>query len=350
MSDGPELSFDRLLALPKIDLHRHLLGSVRPQTLWELACAHGMEEGQRPLRDLTDAIVKRRPVAELSEYITPWQVFRRVVQSPDDIRRIAFEAASDALFDGVRYVEFRASLPGMPIAQAVAQARIPASEYLDAIRRGFSGVPGIVCRLIASVPRHLIGPNKPDLIQEYAERFLETVSKFRDNFIVGVDLTGIEKGWPASLFKDFFSQARSSGLPITIHAGETGGPEEIWAAIDQLGASRIGHGTSAPQDENLVKELIKRNIVLEVCPTSSWLVSRAEKILSQPVVKHLVGIPYVICTDNPTVNDTTQGNELFLAAKILGTQTEPFSKSQFSLAKRAAFCPSALNGMNGWDS
>jgi adenosine deaminase len=347
MSNRTELSLDEVRARPKIDLHRHLLGSARPETLWDLSRKYNLEVGRKPFDEFTSSIVYREPPGNLSRYIRPWELFREVIRDPGDVRRIAFEAAMDARFDGVKYVEFRTSLPGMPIIAGQApQTRIPADEYLDAIREAFSGASGIACRLIASVPRHVVGAAKPTLMQKYATRFFEIVDKLRDNFVVGIDLTGIETGWPASLFKDFFVQARSMGMPITIHAGETEGPEEIWAAIDQLGASRIGHGTSAPKDADLVKELIKRKVILEVCPTTSWLIGSVKRRFSQPVVEHVPPIPFVICTDNPTVSGTTQSQELWLATQILRVGTEGFLESQFHLASQAAFAPSALRAIN----
>jgi len=250
----------------------------------------------------------------------------------------------DARLDGVTYVEFRSSLPGMPIGGGEApQSRIPASEYLTAIRDAFSETSGITCRLIASVPRHVVGPAKPTLLRRYAKIFLNTLERFRDNFVVGVDLTGIESGWPALLFKDFFAEARSMGLPATIHAGETEGSGEVWTAINELGASRIGHGTSAPDDPRLVKELIIRNIVVEVCPTTSWLIGRQREKLRHPVIECLPTIPYVICTDNPTVNGSKQSRELDLAAQISGQESKAFVHSQFRLASQAAFSPVALD-------
>ena len=343
MNDRSESPLAEIRALPKIDLHRHLLGSARPETLWELARKYDLEVGRMPLDEFTSAIIYREPPGDLSRYIRPWGLFREVIREPGDVRRIAFEAAMDARFDGIRYVEFRTSLPGMPIIVGQApQTRIPADEYLDAIREAFSEASGIACRLIASVPRHVVGAAELMLMQKYATRFFDIVDKLRDNFVVGIDLTGIETGWPASLFKDFFVQARSMGFPITIHAGETEGPEEIWAAIDQLGASRIGHGTSAPKDADLVKELIKRKVILEVCPTTSWLIGSVKRRFSQPVIEHVPPIPYVICTDNPTVNGSTQSQELSLTAHILGVATKAFLHSQFHLASQAAFAPSAL--------
>lgn len=350
MTGESEASSTEIRALPKIDLHRHLLGSVRSETLWELSRRHGLEVGQKPLNEFISATVHRKPLPDLSQYIQPWKLFREIIRDPEDVRRIAFEAAMDARQDGVRYVEFRTSLPGMPITAGQApQTRIPANEYIDAIREAFSKAPGIVCRLIASIPRHVVGPAKPTLMEKYAESFFDAVNSFRDDFIVGVDLTGIERGWPATLFKDVFVEARAIGLPVTIHAGETEGPEEIWTAIDELGALRIGHGTSAPKDAELVKELIKRKVTLEVCPTTSWLIGSVKQRLSQPVIEHLPPIPYVICTDNPTVNDSTLSDELHLAALILDVQTESFLQSQFQLASQVAFAAGLLAGIDSWE-
>lgn len=206
-----------------------------------------------------------------------------------------------------------------------------------------SEVPGVVCRLVASVMRHATGVTEPALARKYAARFIDAVMRFGDGLVVGVDLTGLESGWPASLFNDFFTEARALGLPVTIHAGETEWPEEVWTAVNELGASRIGHGTATPRDLRLVEELIRRRVVLEVCPTSSWLVGRITDRHRHPMIECLLRIPYVICTDNPTLNASTLSHELYLASKISGIESESFLQMQFNLASQAAFAPTTIS-------
>jgi adenosine deaminase len=154
---------------------------------------------------------------------------------------------------------------------------------------------------------------------------------------VGTDLTGIERGWPAGLFKECFVATRQAGLPVTIHAGETEGPEEIWTAIDELGAVRIGHGTSAADDPSLVRALIDRNVVLEVCPTAGWLIGRLPGTTSHPIITCRPPVPYVICTDNPVVNRSSLTNELSIAARIAGEDPEEYVRRQFEVARNAAW-------------
>ncbi len=338
-----ELSSVEIRDYPKIDLHRHLLGSARPETLWELARKYNLEIGREQFVEFRNAVVHRARPGDLPRYLRPWKRFREVIREPDDVRRIALEAATDARLDGVRYVEFRSSLPGMPITDGDApQTRIPANEYLHAIQDGFAEVPSVVCRLVVSVTRHAVGPAEPALVRQYSARFFEALTTFRNGLVVGIDLTGVESGWPAIVFKSIFSQASSLGFPITIHAGETEGPEEIWAALDELGASRIGHGTSAPRDAKFVEELIKRKVVLEVCPTVGWLIGSFKERYRHPVIDCVPRLPYVICTDNPTLNALTLSEDLRLAAQMAGVEIESFLRSQFHLASQAAFAPDAL--------
>jgi adenosine deaminase len=336
------LSVTDIRQTPKIDLHRHLLGSIRPETLWELSRKYGLAVGRQSLDDFRSAVVHGAPPLTLERYIRPWKLFREVIQNPEDVRRIACEAAIDAYVDGVCYVEFRSSLPGMPVTDGQApQTRIPPDEYLAAIHEAFSESQGIVCRLVASVPRHAVGRVEGPLILKYAKCFIDVAARFRD-LVVGVDLTGIEHGWPARLFQDFFTEARAAGFPVTIHAGETEGPDEIWDAIDRLGASRIGHGTSAPIDPRLVVELIKRRVVLEVCPTACWLIGSVMTRERHPVIDCVPTIPFVICTDNPTLNASTHSQELLIAAEISRMEPTAFLKSQLHTAAQAVFAPAAL--------
>lgn len=326
----------------KIDLHRHLLGSARPETLWELARFHDVPWGRKSLIEFRNAVVHESRPRTLEKYIAPWGVFRNLVQSAEDIRRIAFEAATDAQRDGVRYVEFRTSLPGLPITDGDApQTRIRPVEFLRAIDDAFSQTPGIVCRVVASITRHAFGPAPTSAKRAYAEEFFNIVEQFRE-LIVGMDLSGLETGWPSRSFKELFAPARAMKLPITIHAGETEGPDEVWAAIDDLGASRIGHGTSAPKDRVLVEELIRRHIILEVCPTASWLVGTIKERYRHPVIDCDLPIPYVICTDNPTLNASTLSHEIGIGARIANQDARSFAGEQFLQATSAVFAPSAL--------
>jgi adenosine deaminase len=195
MGETPDLLLAKIQELPKIDLHRHLLGSARPETLWELSRRYNLDVGRQPFDEFKSIIVHHVPPRDLAEYIRPWKLFREVSRNPDDVRRIALESATDARLDGVRYVEFRSSLPGMPITDGDApQTRIPVNEYLQAIQEGFSEVSGVVCRLIVSVARHAVGPAKRTLVQKYADRFLDAAARFRHELVVGVDLTGVASG------------------------------------------------------------------------------------------------------------------------------------------------------------
>src|SRR5437870_3280260 len=136
----------------RADLHRHLLGSARASTLWELARKYKLVSGKGLYEQFRNEIVHRGQPKNLEEYIRPWNVFREIIRTPEDVERIALEAAEDAHNDGVCYVEFRSTLPGMPATDGRApQTKIPTAEFLLAIREGFSKANGVACLLIASV-------------------------------------------------------------------------------------------------------------------------------------------------------------------------------------------------------
>src|SRR6267154_1697244 len=107
-------------ARPKIDLHRHLLGSARPSTLWEFAKSYGLEEGNLSIGEFTKKLVRRKPAQDLADYISAWDLYRNAIRTPEDVHRVTKEAAADAKADGVRYVEFRSSLPGLPVRDGTA--------------------------------------------------------------------------------------------------------------------------------------------------------------------------------------------------------------------------------------
>jgi adenosine deaminase len=328
----------KICLLPKIDLHRHLLGSARVETLWSLARKYDLDSGRLPLSQFRSLVVHRGPQGSLDRYIRPWKIFRMLIREPEDVHLIAREAAEDARADGVSYVEFRSSLPGMPLTDGRdPQTQIPPDQYLDAISAGFAAVQGITCRLIASIIRHASGVTQPRILHRHTDRFLDALAPFRHYLVVGADLTGIERGWSASLFKECFAAVGQAGLPVTIHAGETEGPDEIWIAIEDLGARRIGHGTSASEDPLLVQALIERNVVLEVSPTAGWLIGRLQGTASHPIIGCIPPVPYVICTDNPAVNASSHSDELLIAARIAGDDAANYTLRQFEAAREAAF-------------
>lgn len=330
----------------KIDLHRHLSGSIRIETIYDLARKHTLPVPRPPI--LRRQLVLHEPVDGLGRYIRPrWGTIHQVVQDVDDVHRIAMEATIDAAADGVRYVEFRVSPPGLPLPNYLRQHREPFSDkaYLDAVQAGFTDAQslcGTIARLILTVPRNFIGPMRRSDLCKYADALVSTAELYRDTLVVGIDLAGIEASFPASRFAPIFQAARAARIPVTIHAGETQGPEEVRSAIDELGAARIGHGVAIAKDPALLQKVIRCGVTVEICPTSNWLVGLFEPP-HHPLLPLLsAGLDGVVCTDNPTICDTTLTREMFVVARALQADIRTFTTTQLMSARAAAFAPLQL--------
>ncbi len=300
-------------SLPLIDLHRHLDGSVRLQTILDLGREHhlplpaGDIEGLRPhVQAMGCPAAGNLP--GVMAFIAKFRWMTEVMVDYPACRRIAYEAVQDAWREGLDYVELRFS----PWFMAE-------THHLDP-----AGVVEAVVDGVAAAKRDL--PMRANLIgilsrtygPETAWSELAALLRFRDH-IVAVDLAGDEANWPGALFVEHISRARSAGLEITIHAGESAGPESIWQAIRQLGASRIGHAVSAIQDPALLDYLASNRIGVEVSLTSNVQTSTVPDYASHPV-RHLVerGILVTLNTDDPGISNIDLRHEYDIAAPAAG--------------------------------
>lgn len=327
MDDGLR---DRIRALPKIELHRHLEGSVRLATLVDIARTHDMD------LDVPTAI-SLRPLVQMVDgdersaqgFLSKFKVLREFFRSQDIIRRIAYEAVVDAAEDNVRYMELRFTPKALcAISNCTPdEATIAVCEAANAAALEY----GITVRYIVSMNRHES--------LELGFQALESALAHQDMGIVGLDLAGAEAGFPASLFRDVFVQAHEAGLGITIHAGEWAGAESIRDALDNMHVDRIGHGINAIQDTDIVRELAECGIVLEVCPMSNVL-SGVVPTLDQHPLPQLTqaGIVTTINTDDPAVCDVTLTDEIAYAVEN-GLMQEADIADYTLRAAQAAFLP-----------
>ncbi len=313
---------------PKIDLHRHLEGSIRLETLAEIAQEHGMDlpgyeaEAIRPHVQVTEG-----PYTH-NRFLAKFRVLRRFYRTPEIVDRMAYEAIADAAEDNVRYLELRftpsalASAGGFPledVVQWVIRAVYQAAD--DA---------GIQAGLIVSI-------NRQDGLA-IAEQSTDLAIKYKGK-IVGLDLTGDEVAFAARPFGPLFQRAKQAGLGITVHAGEWKGSDNITESIEHLHADRIGHGVRAIEDVNVVRSLKERKITLEVCPTSnvqSGVVRSADLHPFRDLFD--LGLSITLNTDDPSVSDITLTDEYVLAVEELGLPLASLKQAILNAA-HAAFLP-----------
>ncbi len=314
---------ERIAAAPKTDLHVHLDGSLRPETIVELARERGVELPSDDPAELADYLFVR-DARNLEDYLARFDLTVSVMQSADAIERIAYELCQDAAAENVRYMEIRFS----PIL--LTRGGLPLPETVDAPLRGMRRAQeelGIESNLIICGIRNM----SPDVSRDLADL---TVA-YKNRGVVAFDLAGAEYNYPAKKHKNAFYMVRNANIGATIHAGEAYGPESIYQAITDLHADRIGHGTylldpgairdpsiADPEDyvERLGNYIADRRITLEVCLTSNLQTNPQMQRLEEHSFSTLRAhrLSTTLCTDNRLISHTTVTKELQLAVRHLG--------------------------------
>lgn len=315
-------------ALPKVELHRHLEGSLRLRTLLEVARAHGMDLlGTARLRPLVQ-IRENEPLTS-ENFLSKFQTLRKFYRSSEVIGRITREAIADAAADNVRYMELRFT----PVALSRVED-FSLEEVIDWVIEGTregSEQFGVITRLLLSVNRH----ESPDLARQVIRQAIER----QESLIVGVDLAGDEANFPAFPFADVFREARDAGLHVTVHAGEWGDAGNVAAAITQLGAERIGHGVRVLEDPSVVALARRHRTAFEVCVTSNYQSGVVSALKEHPLPKMLsAGLNVTINTDDPSISQITLGGEYSVVCEELGLPLATL-KGQVLSAAEAVFLP-----------
>ncbi|MEK7867737.1 MAG: adenosine deaminase [Planctomycetota bacterium] len=319
-----------LRLLPKIDLHLHLDGAVRVRTILELAQAHGVPLPADTVEGLAPHVLVPPDCGSLARFLKTFDVFYPVLRFPDAMTRVAREACEDAARENVIYLEARfcpllQEAPGFPL-EAVLES------VLEGLRQGMEAT-GVRAQVILCCYRPLSG--------EGSLRVARLALAYRERGVCGLDLAGDERAHPIGPHAEAFSLARKADLPITIHAGEDGGPQGVREAVEVLGARRIGHGTRAARDEGLLDLLARRGVALEVCLTSNAQTGTVKRLADHPLPLFLDrGVRATINTDDPAVSGITLTHEYRVAMEELGFEL-PDLEGLGRNAARAAFLPEA---------
>lgn len=316
--------------LPKTDLHCHLDGSLRIETLWELACAQEADLGVGSLDELREKVSPREG-ADLRSYIEMFDSTLAVLQDPHSLRRVAFELAEDAARENVRYLEVRYA----PILHT--RKGLPMPTIIEAVIDGLAEAERSY-RLRSGVILCGIRTISPDLSLALAELAVS----YKGKGVVGFDLAGEEKDYPAKHHLLAFYKILNSNINVTVHAGEGFGAPSIHQAIHYCGAHRIGHGTRLREDPDLLEYVNDHRIALEMCITSNvhtGLVSTPEDHPFRDYFDR--GLRVTINTDNRLMSATTVSDEIDMACRA-------FDLSMYDLRKilingfKSAFLPFAV--------
>lgn len=315
--------------LPKVELHRHLEGSLRLATMLEVARAHGVTVPASIMRLSGLVQIQDADPLTFTNFLEKFKTLRMFYRSPDVIHRITREAVEDAARDHVRYLELRftpvalSRVEGFPLADVVDWV----CESANKAQKEF----GITVRLIASVNRH----ESADLAEQVAWIAASRI----DCGLVGLDLAGAEANFPAKPFLGIFREARQSGLQITIHAGEWGGAENVREAIEDFNTGRIGHGVRVMEDPEVAALARERSTVFEVCITSNYQSGVTPALSAHPLPDMLeAGLNVTLNTDDPSVSRINLSDEFRKAAEEIGLPLETL-KGRILAAARAAFLP-----------
>jgi aminodeoxyfutalosine deaminase len=282
--------------LPKAELHLHLEGSIEPETLRELAPDLSLEE-----------IRAHYEYPDFAGFLGSFEWVTRHLQTPEHYALITRRLLERLAGENVRYAEIIHST-GM----VLWRKQDPAAVY-DAIRAAAEGSSVEVQWIVDAVRQ--FGVEHVSRIAEFA------VSRVNDG-VVAFGIGGDEARGPARQFREAFRMARTNGLRLTAHAGETTGPESIWEALE-IGAERIGHGFRAIDDPVLVRHLRDHHIPIEVCPSSNVATGAVANLRAHPVRRLFdAGVPITLNTDDPAMFHTTLTAEYELAARELGFSEE----------------------------
>lgn len=319
-----------LQRMPKVDLHRHLEGSLRLRTLAEIAIEHGIDLPARSIDELRPYVqVTDRQEQDFHRFLAKFQLLRRFYRSREALERIAYEAVADAADDNIRYLELRFNPVALSRAQNFSLADVT-GWVTEAIARAQMEYDTTV-RLILQIGR--------DESLRVADEIIHLALAYRRQGVVGIDLAGDEVNYPPHRFAALFRRAAEEGLGITVHAGEAGGAENVQAAIQLLHARRIGHGVRVVENSTITRFARERGITFEVCPTSNFQTGVVRTFAQHPLPDMIaLGLRVTINTDDPSVSDTTLTDEHMVARVAIGLEMAHLRQAVFN-AIEAAFLP-----------
>lgn len=278
-----------LRALPKVDLHRHLEGSVRLSTIVDLHRQAGFELPAPNARELAPYALVTEPVQSLEVALNAFGFAQRSFVDLDAVRRIGREAVEDLAADNVRLAELRFSPDFM-----CSPAGLDWDDALAALRAGVEEA----VTAGSDVAVGLIVIFSRDFGDDSAARTVDFTLEHRDE-VVGFDIAGPEVGFPPSRYAAQIRRVQDAGVHVTLHYGESGPPPYPAEAIE-LGAERLGHGLSVAWDDDVTALARERGVTLEMCPTSNWLTHGVDTVADHPCLRLLrSGVRVTLNTDDP---------------------------------------------------
>jgi adenosine deaminase len=323
------MGFTTVKDLPKIDLHRHLEGSLRLQTLYEIALEYDLGISVAGLEQLRPYVQVTNDPAHHEAFLRKFEVLRHFYRSPETISRLAYEAVADAAADNVKYLELRFSPQALSRVRGFSLGEV--TDWVITAVQQASHDYDIDVGLIITLVRH----DPLQQAQEVAEVAFDRFSKG----IIGLDLAGNEVKFPSTPFTPLFKEAKKIGMGVTVHAGEWASAHGVAEAIEELCADRIGHGIRTIENSRVLRLVREREIALEVCLTSNLQTGVVHNLAHHPLVDMLdLGMKATLNTDDPSVSNVTLTNEYEVALNVLQLNY-PLLRQVVLNAAHAAFLP-----------
>lgn len=312
--------------LPLVDLHRHLDGNIRPSTIWELAKNHNIALPVSQFEDFYPHVQVQDKTSDLMDFLQKLDWGVKVLCTLDDCKRVAYENVEDLATAGIDYAELRFSPHYMAMQNNLNTSDVVAA-VIDGVSAGLKDF---------DVQANLIGILSRTFGLETCQNELTALLNHKQH-LVAVDLAGDEYNFPPRMFIDHFKQVDKAGLNITVHAGEAAGPKNVWSAINDLKAQRIGHGVKSIEDTELLDFLAINDIALETCLTSNYQTGTIASIAEHPIKQFLDhGVKVCLNTDDPGVEAVELRDEYHLAKTVVGLSDEQIKRIQLD-AVNAAF-------------
>ena len=299
--------------LPKIDLHCHLDGSLRAQTVLDIIKKNKIQSNQN-LKNIKKQLTAPLNCSSLEEYLKSFNLPIAVMQTKEDLERVSFELMEDASIENIKYIEIRFA------PQQHKKEGLTTKEIIQSVLSGMKKeekLYDIKGNYILSCMRHLSA--------ESAMKIIEEGKIFLGNGVVAVNLCGEELPGFCHKFIQPMKKAKDYGYRITIHAGETGIGENVTDAINLLGAERIGHGIFISNNKKAYDLVKEKQVTLEICPTSNIQTKAIKNYKEHPIYNFYNDeILVTLNTDNRTVSNTSMSEEYLQIKKAFNLKKEEY--------------------------
>ncbi|MCF7740320.1 MAG: adenosine deaminase [Candidatus Marinimicrobia bacterium] len=328
MNKQVEINRKFIKSLPKVDLHCHLDGSLRINTILELAEKNNVELPSTDPKELKKHVSVMDQNITLPEYIDMFDLTLSVLQTYDALKRTAYELAEDASKENILYIEVRYS----PILHT--EGDLSTMETVDAVLEGLEKAEEDF-----NIKTGLIICGIRNISPEVSYKLAEVAVAYKNRGVVGFDLAGVEENFPAKDHREAFYLILDNNINTTIHAGEDYGPESIHQALHYCGAHRIGHGVKLKKDGDLLNYVNDHRVPLEICLTSNIHTGSVDKIDNHPFKFYYdYGLRVTLNTDNRLISNTTLTDEYMLAYKHFDLDIPDFKEIIINSFK-SAFLP-----------